>query len=309
MVNKAPVDTLSLDHLLPHVQKLATLPANERIQRIRSERWIGYSKAQEAIAKLTALINHPQKDRMPNLLLIGPTNNGKTMIIEKFKKMRQKELATLSGSHEHMPVVSLQMPSDPTIARFYAMLLYRMGAPFKSKAKVSELEFVSIEILTRVKAKMLIIDELHNILAGRMNVQREFLNLIRFLGNELKIPIVCVGTREAYLALRSDDQLENRFEPHILPKWIDDVEFGSLLASYATALPLKKQSNLLEPEVRSFIFRNSEGTIGEINQIITRAAVFAIETGDECITHKSLTAIDYNPPTERRRMFERELQS
>lgn len=51
---------------------------------------------------------------------------------------------------------------------------------------------------------------LHNVLAGRGDVRREFLNLIRFLSNELRIPLVGVGTREAYLAIRSDDQLENR---------------------------------------------------------------------------------------------------
>ena len=43
--------------------------------------------------------------------------------------------------------------------------------------------------------------------------QRELLNLLRYLGNELRIPLACLGTREAYLAIRTDDQLENRFEP------------------------------------------------------------------------------------------------
>ena len=52
-----------------------------------------------------------------------------------------------------------------------------------------------------VGARMLFIDELHNILAGKSDVRREFLNLIRFLGNELRISIVGVGTREAYLAV------------------------------------------------------------------------------------------------------------
>jgi hypothetical protein len=44
---------------------------------------------------------------------------------------------------------------------------------------------------------MLVIDELHNVLAGRSDKRREFLNLIRFLGNQLRIPLVGVGTREA----------------------------------------------------------------------------------------------------------------
>src|SRR3546814_1244089 len=66
---------------------------------------------------------------------------------------------------------------------------------------------------------MLVIDELHNVLAGNSVNRREFLNLLRFLGNELRIPLVGVGTRDAYLAIRSDDQLENRFEPMMLPVW------------------------------------------------------------------------------------------
>ena len=43
---------------------------------------------------------------------------------------------------------------------------------------------------------MLVIDELHNILAGCHDQQREFLNVLRFLGNELKIRIVGVGKRD-----------------------------------------------------------------------------------------------------------------
>lgn len=60
---------------------------------------------------------------------------------------------------------------------------------------------------------------------------REFLNLLRFLGNELQIPIVALGTKDAYLAIRSDDQLENRFEPFILPRWEYNEEYLSLLSS------------------------------------------------------------------------------
>ena len=45
----------------------------------------------------------------------------------------------------------------------------------------------------------------------------------------MKIPIVGVGIKDAYLAIRSDDQLENRFEPFILPLWKNDNEFSKLL--------------------------------------------------------------------------------
>jgi chromosomal replication initiation ATPase DnaA len=162
-------------------------------------------------------------------------------------------------------------------------------------------------VLTRLNVRILIIDEVHNILAGTAAIQREFLNLIRFLGNQLKIPIVCVGTREAYFAIRSDDQLENRFEPFTLSLWKDDEEFASLLASLTATLPLKKPSILTSPEVVRFILDKSEGTIGEIITLLTKAAIIAIESGEEVINKKVLAHIDYLSPTERRRISERDL--
>jgi hypothetical protein len=123
----------------------------------------------------------------------------------------------------------------------------------------------------------------------------------------LKFVSYNVGTKEAYFAIRSDDQLENRFEPLTLPLWKDNAEFASLLASLEATLPLRKQSILTTPEITRFILDKTEGTIGEITTLITKAAVLAVQSGEEAITRKVLSSIDYLSPTERRRVFEREL--
>ena len=46
---------IDLSHLLPAAQGLARLPADERIQRIRADRWIGYPRAVEALNRLETL--------------------------------------------------------------------------------------------------------------------------------------------------------------------------------------------------------------------------------------------------------------
>ena len=161
-------------------------------------------------------------------------------------------------------------------------------------------------MLRRVGTRMLIIDEMHNILAGPGSTPREFLNLIRFLGNALHVPIVGIGTREAYLAIRSDDPLENRFEPLVLPLWRDDDMLLALLASFAAVLPLRRPSELHHPEVARYVLAKTEGTIGEIATLLMRAAITAIESGEEALNPRSLAAADYDSPTERRRAFERE---
>jgi hypothetical protein len=55
-----------------------------------------------------------------------------------------------------------------------------------------------------VGVRMLVLDEIRSILAGTFREQRIVLNAIRFLANDLRISLVCVGTREAKQALMTD---------------------------------------------------------------------------------------------------------
>jgi type II secretory pathway predicted ATPase ExeA len=304
MMESEPCD---LSHLTPAARAAASLPDDERIRRIRADRWIGYPRAREALVRLDALLRGPPKQRMPNLLIVGPTNNGKSMIVEKFRRSCPRE-SSPSSEQETLPVLVVQMPSEPSIIRFYAMLLAGMGAPLRPRSRVAELEQLALRMMRAVGARVLIIDELHNSLAGKSDARREFLNLIRFLGNELRVPIVGVGTREAYLAVRADEQLENRFEPIILPIWEEGETTCSLLASFVTSFPLRCRSEPATPDLARYILVRSEGTIGEISRLVTAAAVAAIETGEEAINHKTLTLAGYESPTQRRRAFERELR-
>jgi hypothetical protein len=152
-----------------------------------------------------------------------------------------------------------------------------------------------------------VIDELHNLLGGSGDKRREFLNLLRYLGNELRIPLVGVGTRDAFLAIRADDQLENRFAPLTLPRWETDTDACSLLASFAASFPLRRPSPIASAEMAGYLFTRSEGTIGELAHLLTDAAVAAIESGEEAINQRTLLLAPYEGPTERRRLFEREL--
>jgi hypothetical protein len=293
-----------LGHLHPSARAVARLPAAERLRHVRAERWIGYPRATAALERLEALYSWPERQRMPNLLLIGTTNNGKSMIVEKFRRCHP---VVSHPDREQIPVLTVQMPSEPTVSRFYVALQAAMGAPLRPRLRVAELEQTTMLLLRAVGVRVLVIDELHNVLAGRADTRREFLNLLRFLGNELRLPLVGVGTREAYLAIRSDDQLENRFEPYTLPRWEPDEQAASLLASFAASFPQRGRSHIATPEMARYVFTRAEGTIGEVTALLTDAAVAAIETGEEAINQRTLLMAPYLGPTERRRTFEREL--
>ena len=75
----------------------------------------------------------------------------------------------------------------------------------------------------------------------------------------------------------------------------------------AAVLPLRRRSDAAVVRLLRSILDKTEGTIGEIATLLTRAAVLAIETGEECMHRELLLAVDYDSPTERRRACEREL--
>jgi Bacterial TniB protein len=298
-------EPLDLSHLHAAAQQVARLPAGERLRYVRADRWIGYTRATEALNQLETLFTWPSRQRMPNLLLLGPTNNGKSMIIEKF---RRSHPVVSHQDREEIPVLVVQMPSEPSVGRFYTTLLAATGAPMRARQyRLADLEQLVLRLLRAAGVRMLVIDELHNVLGGRGDLRREFLNLIRFLGNELRIPLVGVGTREAYLAIRSDDQLENRFAPFTLPRWEADAGSCSLLASFAASFPLRQASHIATTEMATYLLTRSEGTIGELARLLTDAAVAAIESGEEAINQRTLLLAPYAGPSERRRLFEREL--
>lgn len=296
--------TIEFSHLNESTVKLLDLSKAERIEKIRSPRWIGYPRAQEILAKLDDMLSFPQTHRMPNMLIVGETNNGKTMLINRFKK-KYPATDNPEGEGVSVPVLLIQAPPVPDEGRFYNTILEALFAPYKPNDRVDKKQFQAIKLLRYVGLKMLVIDEIHHILAGNMNKQRAFLNVLKYLGNELQVPIVGVGTKDAFRAIQSDPQLANRFEPALLPIWKMDDTFLRLLISFERMLPLTKASGLHDVSLATKIYSMTEGHLGEISKLLTQAAVSAVEADKEHIDAKRLDSLGWVGPSDRKRQIDR----
>jgi hypothetical protein len=201
-----------------------------------------------------------------------------------------------------VPVLKIQMPSGPDERRFFGAILEELGMGQWPRDNLAARQSDAVRLMRLTDVRMLIIDELHNILSGTRTQQRRLLNLLRWLGNELQIPLVGVGTAEALHAIRSDDQLANRFEPVPLPLWSEGPEYLRLLSTLEALLPLQKASGLAGPVLAGTIFTRSEGVLGEIVAIVIRAAVEAISSGAEAITPRIIERSRFTSPSDRRRV-------
>jgi hypothetical protein len=234
---------------------------------------------------------------------VGPTNNGKTMIVEEFRRAHPPVAASATPDGVAVvPVLKVQMPPGPDEPRFFGGILEELAFPHTLSDRASKRQETALRLVRQTSVQLLVIDEVHNLLSGSRVQQRRLLNLLRWLGNELQIPLVAVGTAEALHAIQSDDQLAYRFEPVKLPPWRNGPEYRQLLSTLEALLPLRKPSELAKPALAGKILSAGEGILGEIISIVTRAAVRAIASGSEAITAQVIEDTGFISPSQRRRV-------
>jgi hypothetical protein len=272
-----------LSHLQPPFQEAARLPNAERIHWLRQERWIQYPRAERILDRLIDLVDYPPHDRMPCLVIYGATGMGKTRIIQRFLRENRSHFDRKLGK-TRLPVVSIQMPPAPSERDLYEEILAAMGGIFSYGTSVTALRHRIRSLARQLEVRMLVIDEIHSLLAGTFREQRIFLNAIRFLANDLRLPLVCVGTHEAKQALMTDQQLADRFEAAELPPWENDSSFQQLLLSFESILPLRQRSEFRDPKVHQRILNLTEGILVRICRLLETAASEAIRCGQEYIS-------------------------
>ncbi|HME24373.1 MAG TPA: TniB family NTP-binding protein [Acetobacteraceae bacterium] len=286
------IEAAGAEHLIPAARPLLALSAAERIARIRTDRWVDYPRAALALRKLADLLGHPQRARMPNLLIWGDSGMGKTMIAEKHLRDHPPSFDQVAGVRR-TPVLAIEMPATPDPKWLFAQILKALDAPLPAGSRVdlATLAPRTIKLMQMIGVRMLVIDEVHNLLVGPHRTQRAMLNLIRQLANELRIPIVCLGTREGREALLSDPQLARRFEGFELPRWQRGEEFHGLLNTLLHTLPLRKPSRL---GIKAFdqMLARADGITSNIFTLLTELAVAAIRGGQEEITAADIRRSD-----------------
>ena len=211
-------------------QWLAGAGEQERITYVRTERWITYPRAAAILDQMQLLLDHPRNSRMPSLLIVGESGIGKTQLGLKFCRdhapgFDEKNLRSI------YPVVSLQMPAAATDRLFYMTLLRAVGAVFSPRITTAEAMIMVLRLYADLGVRMVIFDETHNLLSGTYSDQRRILTQLRYVSNELRVSLVCLGIDIARDAISGDPQLARRFGQVELPAWQVDADFRALIAT------------------------------------------------------------------------------
>lgn len=299
-MTKSPIqDEGNYPHLNDAARGLIDQSDKARIYAIRAGAWLGYRDAKRILERMEELLEYPRITRMPNMLLVAPSFNGKTSILKRFMSMHEPDLDP-TGEVTICPVVMVEAPPKPDISDFYTRILDALLTPYKPTASVQEKYSQIKRLFRQMDVRMLIVDEIHHLIAGSLNRQQEFRNALKSLGNETMISIVAAGIEDAYNAFNTDPQMSSRFTPEELPTWRANNEFGSLLATLELRAPLKRPSNLKDPQMMLAIHTRSEGMLGDMCDLVKELAVDAIQTKSEQITLDRVASLRWVPPSKRK---------
>ena len=270
----------STAHLGERAQQILGLSDAQRIAWIDRDLWIGYGRARDAQARLEQILHSERRMRPDNLLIIGASNNGKTAIAHRFHA-QQTLPEDPAAERSRIPVALIQAPNGPRIPQLLTAIIAALGREVAARRTMAQLRNETYKAMRDVGLRLLLIDDLHNIKGTGVATM---LVELREIGSVTGVSLGCFATREIAYVLRQDEQLANRLEPFLLPRWrVDDPDYLRLLATFERHLPLRKRSGLTEPDIAARILAMADGLIGGIAGLLRRAAANAVRTGHERI--------------------------
>lgn len=279
-------------HLSPAAIAILGWSNEERFKRIRRHIWFPYQPAEQILGEMERMLEPTDSLRVPGMLITADPNNGKTTLLHEFAK-RHPAVERSDGTGIDVPVVLIDSPPKPDVGWFLGEILSALNAPYRQREKDENKLKQVIALFKRLHVRILIADEISDVVDGPAQSQRFFLNTIKQTATRARVSVVLSGTPRIKSAIAIDDQTKSRFIEKELPLWQPDRYYAQLLSTFERTTPLRRASNLVgnDSSLAEEIMVKSRGRIGGIFELLQKGAVRAIETGEERITKEIIDAI------------------
>lgn len=277
----------SFSHLDAGVAALLKLPVAERIERIMGDVLVIHGCLATILNEARWMVMAPRTQRARGLIVVAAPGSGKTAVSELLKLQYPID-AEEPGSPARARVLALSISGVRTTKAVLSRVLLATSAPLARRYTISDHEELALDLLRRMQVRLLILDEVQDLLNVRESEQLRVMEVLKHFMNELRLPILGLGTSPAAGAFKADPHLSARFECRVLPRWQEGEEFGQFLTAYEGRLPLRYRSDLCRPAAQKALIKASGGILDGIVRRIKAAAIQAVVDGTERITPESL---------------------
>lgn len=272
-------------HVHPSIAELLAAPDHIRVKAIIEDRRVLYPALKQVVNEAEWMIFEPRQTRARGLVVCADRGNGKTSLAH----LIHQRYCDYDRSDTPC-VLKISMSGTRDARSVYGRIMEALGSPARISHRLSDRELLVQRLLRDANCKMVILDEVQDILQGSEREQLRALEGIKLLMNELMVNILAFGTDRAAHGFRSDPHLAARFVEFTMPSWKADAVLANFLATYERLLPLRKPSNLCAQDKVVALAKFGNGVLGTIVERVKNAALAAIANGSECISRELIVS-------------------
>jgi hypothetical protein len=237
----------------------------------------------------------------PSLALFGVSGVGKTTVIERALSLLPQVLN--HPTHQFVQVVWLKLdcPMDGSLKQLLGSLLAKLdgllGTSYLrsagSRRTIDELILSAAKITAMHHLGVLVIDEIQNLLDASGVGQAKMLNFFVTFANEVKIPVVTVGTPRALSLLEGTFREARRVGDHGTHIW-NALSFGeewSLLLRGLWKYQWTAQPVKLNDKLSKLFYARTQGIPALVVRLFQLSQLQAIRYGIESLTEDLIAEV------------------
>ncbi len=271
-INQLPKDLLDLD-LTPEMDDDQENRIEDTVMTFRTN-LVHHLRFQKAFKEITRChrMGRFQFDEPNCLLITGESGCGKSTLRNEYAKDYPRfEMQDRTA----IPVLHLELPSQPTVKNVAERILIELGDPFAEKGSAEGKTARIVTLLKECRVELVILDEFqHFVDRSSEKVEYKVADWLKSLINASKVPFVLMGLPRCKRILDVNEQLRRRFLPrvelrrfHIRTK-NERQQFAGILKSLEKALPLKAPSALTDTAVIPRIYYATHGIIDHTMKLV-----------------------------------------
>lgn len=276
-------DPATKPRLHPSAARMLDQGNEERVRAVLEDRMIHYPMVERILDQAQWLIHEPRSVRARGIIVAADPGNGKSSIASLVRSRFNDY-----DDHRTPSVVVISMSGARDSRTVYGRIMEELGAPARTSHRLGDRELLVKRLLRNIRCRLLILDEVQDILTGSEREQKRSLEGIKLLMNGLMLPVLAFGTDGAAKAFSSDPHMAARFDKIVMGPWIANDVTAGFLATYERVLPLRHASDLGTAPMVATLVKLSAGNLSAMVRRIRWAAAAAIIDGTDRITKAHL---------------------
>lgn len=217
----------------------------------------------------------------PNCLLVtGESGCGKSTLRREYAKQFPRVEV---DDRTLIPVLHLELPSQPTVKNVAERILLQLGDPFAEKGSAEGKTARIVTLMRECGVELVILDEFqHFVDRSSAKVEYKVADWLKSVINDSRVPFVLMGLPRCRRILEGNEQLRRRFLPRVamhrfrIDRQAERLQFVGVLKSLEKTLPLHTPTALTDKMVIPRIYYATHGVIDHTMKLVSDSLNIAL---------------------------------